>query len=367
MRDDPHGRIVGGMSAMTTDLTDLVRQSLGEPGAEIAEQRVEQIGNGAGEIRALCTGGLHRVSGTTTTGRPWSFVTKAIHSLKHSAMLEQIPESIRPAAIAGFPWRADLDVYLDPPPLPERMRLPRLHRVDDLGDDRLVIWLEDVPTAPARWDLDRYRSAARLLGRLAAMNPAGGPSASLRHFYEGPLLMGMFPLLRDPATWRHPLFAAHVEDSLKAGLLDLIDQAADLYDRVNGISHSLGHGDACPQNLLVPAEGPADFVAIDWSWPGPLPLGFDLGQLLIGLPQAGLVDPAELPAIHAAILHAYAAEVDAPLAEVRFGYLASLVLRSAWTALPVEYLTHPLTPQVHRVFRGRTALARFIVNLVEGA
>ena len=35
-----------------------------------------------------------------------------------------------------------------------------------------------------------------------------------------------------------------------------------------------------PQNLLIPADDPATFVAIDFSWQTPEALGFDLGQLL---------------------------------------------------------------------------------------
>ena len=34
-----------------------------------------------------------------------------------------------------------------------------MYRLDDLGDDRLVMWLEDVRVAPAAWDQDRYRAA----------------------------------------------------------------------------------------------------------------------------------------------------------------------------------------------------------------
>ncbi len=402
-----------------TDLTDLVRESLGDPYAEIAEQRVEKIGHPG----ALSTAGLHRVSGTTTAGRRWSFVAKSIHSVRHWPMIGMLPDGMREQTIAHFPWRADLDVYLEAAPLPEGLRLPRLHRVDDLGDDRLVLWLEDVREIPGAWDLDRYRAAARLLGRLAAMNrvtPAGDPassrqrnrapdlapshhqrdpapdhrqpgpapdpapdhprrglaagcglpsspgrplSPSLRGYCEGPVLNLMLPGLRDPATWAHPLVAAYTDAALRDDLLALGERMDWLLETVNRLPHTLGHGDASPQNLLVPADGSAEFVAIDWSWPGPLPIGLDLGQLLVGLANAGAMEPAELPAIHAAIEPAYAAEVDADPAIVRFGYIASLVLRSAWCALPLERLSEKPTPELHELFRKRAGLARFITHL----
>jgi hypothetical protein len=144
-----------------TDVTDLVREILGDPLAEIAEQHVEPIHLASG---AVSTAWLHRVRGTTTSGVRWSFFVKSIHSIEHSARLENMPEQMRAVLSARFPWRADADVHLARHPLPDGLRLPRMYRLDDLGDDRLVMWLEDVPVAPATWDLHRYRAAARLLG-----------------------------------------------------------------------------------------------------------------------------------------------------------------------------------------------------------
>ncbi|NJP27037.1 hypothetical protein FLW53_23135 [Microbispora sp. SCL1-1] len=141
-----------------TDVTDLVREILGDPLAEIAEQHVEPIHLASG---AVSTAWLHRVRGTTTSGVRWSFFVKSIHSIEHSARLENMPEQMRAVLSARFPWRADADVHLARHPLPDGLRLPRMYR---LGDDRLVMWLEDVPVAPATWDLHRYRAAARLLG-----------------------------------------------------------------------------------------------------------------------------------------------------------------------------------------------------------
>ncbi|MEV1179397.1 hypothetical protein [Nonomuraea sp. NPDC049784] len=144
---------------LTPGLTDLVRASLGDPLAEIAEQHVELLHHGPG---SLSTASLHRVRGTTTGGVSWSFFVKSIHAIKHSAWFAKMPGGLRAEALANFPWRADADVYLARPSLPAGLRLPRMYRLDDLGDDRLVMWLEDVPVAPAAWDLDRYRAAARL-------------------------------------------------------------------------------------------------------------------------------------------------------------------------------------------------------------
>src|SRR4051812_44159146 len=80
-----------------------------------------------------------------------------------------LPHTVEPwvgeQAAADLSWRHEADVYrggLDDV-LPPGMRMPRRYRVDDLGDDRVAEWLEDVPMAPVRWDLPRFAHAARLL------------------------------------------------------------------------------------------------------------------------------------------------------------------------------------------------------------
>ncbi|MEQ4721185.1 hypothetical protein [Nonomuraea sp. B19D2] len=355
---------------LPTGLTDLVRASLGDPLAEIADQHAELLHHGPG---SLSTASLHRVRGTTTDGVSWSFFVKSIHAINHSPWYAKMPEELRADAVANFPWRADADVYLARPSLPCGLRLPRMYRLDDLGDDRLVMWLEDVPVAPAAWDLDRYRAAALLLGHLAAARPVAGRSSapreplnrSLRHYCAGPVAGLFLPILRDPATWRHPLVARHADPLLRTDLLALAGRIDPLLDALDRLPHTLVHGDASPMNLLVPADGSAEFVAVDWGWPHPAAVGFDLGQLLVGRAHTGELDPADLPAVHEAIEAAYAAAAAgiADPGEISFGYVATLVLRSAWTAIPFELLGQEPTPELHDLFRKRAALARFIADL----
>lgn len=348
-------------TALTTDLTDLVRESLGDPLAQIAEQHTERLDLGP---RMLSTASLHRVHGTTTSGATWEFFVKSVHGLRHSDQFEKIPEHVRAEAVTHFPWRVDADVYLARPWLPDGLRLPRTYRIDDLGDDRLVMWLEYVHVAPVEWDLDRYRSAARLLGALAAARPVTGSlNLGLRQYCSGPVAGLFLPALRDPATWRHPLLAENVDPLLRADLLTLAERIGPLLDALDRLPHTFVHGDACPRNLLVPADGSAEFVAIDWGWAYPAAVGFDLGQLLVGRAHTGELDPADLPAIHEAIESAYASEVGADPADVSFGYVASLVLRCAFTAIPTELLDQEPTPELYDLFRKRAGLARFLVDL----
>ncbi|MEV0587996.1 hypothetical protein [Nonomuraea sp. NPDC050310] len=339
-----------------SSLQEVVRTHVGDPAARIATQHVEHLGH-----TALSTAELRRIHGTTTDGRPWSVVAKSIRSMRHWPELVAIPPELRERAVEGYPWRADADVYLSPPPLPEGLRLPEVYLVEDLGDDRLVLWMEDVRQAAGEWDLERYRRAARLLGELAALRPSPDIDAGMRIYLGGVVTHAFVPMLREPAFWQQPLVARNADPLLRADLLALAGRIPDLLKLSEGLPHFHGHGDAGPQNLLVPAEGPAEFVAIDWSWPYPGVAGFDLGQLLVGRAHDGEVDPAELAAIHDTILPAYASAL--PGVDVETGYVVSLVLRSAWTALPLDRAGEAATPATEEFFRRRAGLARFIADL----
>jgi hypothetical protein len=91
----------------------------------------------------------------------------------------------------------------------------------------------------------------------------------------------------------------------------------ELLDRMDDLPQALPHGDASPQNLLVPA-----FVE--------------------GLAAGGL---------------------QATPGQVDFGYMASLVVRAGFTSLPFERLDEPATPALAATFRERAALTRFIADL----
>lgn len=73
---------------------------------------------------------------------------------------------VREHTLAVFPWRVEADVYASDvvARLPSSLRAPHVYLVDELGDDRIRIWMEDVATVPVVWDLERYAAAAYALG-----------------------------------------------------------------------------------------------------------------------------------------------------------------------------------------------------------
>jgi len=92
------------------------------------------------------------------------------------------------------------------------------------------------------------------------------------------------------------------DPGLPADMCALGDRLPELLDLLDRLPQTYAHGDASPQNLLLPAGEPGTIAVIDWGFGTLLPVGFDLGQLLVGLAHAGVGDLALLPAIDAAAL-----------------------------------------------------------------
>ena len=231
--------------------------------------------------------------------------------------------------------------------------------------------------------MDRFERAAYLLGRLSARRQphlveplldrvvSSTPGTALRYYADGRVMKSALPILTDPETWRHPLLSAAVchlgDHALRDDLLALGERVPAVLDALEALPQCYQHGDASPQNLLVPHDSPDEFVAIDWGFDCPQAVGFDLGQLLIGLAHAGELAPEALPAVHKVILKGFReglAEdgLQVTEEEVLYGYLGSLLIRAAFTALPLEMFGMPNAPL--ELFEQRVQLTRALVDLV---
>ena len=357
--------LLGPAAPSPSFLTSVVRDMLGREitlGTVTAEPEPYNSGSPA-------TGALVRLRGTAE-GQAWSVFVKVLQRPRHWAGLDGMPPHARQDFIQQFPWRAEVSAW-DPEfvaALPPGLRVPVLYRLVELGDDRLAIWMEDVRVDAAPWGAPRFAAAARLLGALAGNRRdtellAAAPSPpgfGLRKYVGGPVRYAC-RVIADDSTWRHPALAAHRD--LQAELLALSGRLPAILARLDGLPQSIPHGDASPQNLLVPASDPATFVAIDIAFQGPHAAGFDLAQLLVGLVHAGDMPAAGLPAIHPLLVPAFCAGMQAArrpvtAADIEQGYLGSLIARAAFTSLPLRDLgTVPPATVSERV-----ALTRFIVD-----
>jgi tRNA A-37 threonylcarbamoyl transferase component Bud32 len=324
----------------------------------------------------LTTAHLARVRlGGTDSGA--SVIVKIAQSPRHSSTWAEIPEQFREQVIMDLPWRAEADLYASPLAslLPVGMRMPLVYAVDPLGEDRIALWMEDVEERSTAWHHQDYRMAARVLGRLAGQLPAHkvpcqipvGPR-DFRSYFFGRVLHGAMPGLRADSTWAHPFVVDHVDGQLRSDLESLVDAMPALLDRLDDLPRTFVHGDASPQNLLLPAGEPDTVVAIDWTFAGIAALGLDAAQLVAGRAESGELDPTELAEVLDEVVDAYVeglAETTPNLdrAEVELGVIANLVIRSVFTALPVEMLGDPPTEELRTLFARRAAYTRFLVNL----
>jgi hypothetical protein len=339
------------------------------------------------------TAGLWRVDvreGSPDGQVACSFFVKLLRDIRLWPGLASIPAALRADFTEFYPWRYELDMYECGigSVLPDGMRTPVLHHVKYADADHIALWWEFIIQRRGQWARPDYERAAYLLGRLAARRREGAPvneklparahdqsrGSSLRRYTETRVLLGLLPALRAGAVWGHPVVAEALsrtrDPGLPAAMLALGERLPKLIDVLEGLPQTHAHGDASPQNLLLPADEPGTIAAIDWGFGDLLPVGFDLGQLLAGLAHAGETDPADLAGIDAVIFPSYleglAAEgYDVAPQDVRTGYIGGLAARSALCTLPLEMLGSATPDQEETValFADRLRLARVLVDM----
>jgi hypothetical protein len=330
---------------------------------------------------AITTAGRYLVTGTARTGAgkvcAFAFFVKVIHAYQRSPLRFAIPAHLRTQAAALIPWRTEADLYRSdlPDRLPVGLTIPRAAAVRDLDADSAALWLEQIPARRVAWDAARHARAAYLLGRLAASR-AVSPLVTAVHgartprVYAGAWLAHVvLPALTGDDLWAHPLVRDAFDARLRRRLLAAADGLPALLDELDDAPAATAHGDACTANLLAAADRDA-LVMVDLGFCGRAPLGTDLGQLILGEVQTGQRSAADLPALEAACLPAYLAGIHAEggtvgLAHVRRTHAALLVVFSALGSLPVEHLGQDPTPRLRRLFRGRAAIARFALDLLD--
>jgi hypothetical protein len=320
------------------------------------------------------TGTLARVRGVTAEGQSWSVFLKVLQHPRHWRLLDRVPGQVRADFLGNFPWHAELTAW-EPTfsaHLPVGLRVPELYRVVELPEDRVAVWMEDIVVSAQPWTTDRFVMAAGVLGALAADRRDPDllaacpvpPGYGLRRYYDG-AVRPVLPWLQSHDLWGHPLLATSGGTRLRADLLELAAAAPAILDRLEELPQALPHGDASPQNLLVPLTAPDTLVAIDVAFQCPLAVGFDLAQLLVGLVHAGQMPTSDLPAIHHLLAPAYEDGMNhgkrpAALADIEAGYVGSLVIRAAFTSLPFR---EPIPSLTDTYIDERMMLTRFITDL----
>ncbi len=334
------------------------------------------------DLSAITTGGRWWVRGEARVDgeiRPWSFFVKVVQSWSRSPLFEMVPEDVREMAAASVPWRTEPLVYRSDlaTRLPDGLLMPVAHGVFDLDEASASIWLEEVevPAAAVPWDLERFGLAAGLLGRLAAsptvavLADVGRDGWTVADYLHGRLTHQVVPMLRDPGLWHHPLMAGTFDAELRDRLLAAADRVADHVAELDAMPKLTGHGDACPNNLLPRPDGRPGFVLIDYGFWGSRPVGFDLGQLLVGEVQLGRRPTTALAATEDVIVDAYvdglrAEGCDLDPAVVRRAHALQLLIFTGLSTMPFEHFGAPPTDELIALSAERAALARFSLDLL---
>jgi len=360
-----------GVATPTGDQLDaIVLAAVGRP-AVVTRWDAEPVPYESG---SPATGTLARVRGVTAEGQSWSVFLKVLQHPRHWRLLDRVPGQVRADFLGNFPWRAELTAW-EPTfsaHLPVGLRVPELYRVVELPEDRVAVWMEDIVVSAQPWTTDRFVMAAGVLGALAANRRDPDllaacpvpPGYGLRRYYDG-AVRPVLPWLQAHDLWGHPLLATSGGTRLRADLLELAAATPAILDRLEELPQALPHGDASPQNLLVPLTAPDTLVAIDVAFQCPLAVGFDLGQLLVGLVHAGQMPTSDLPAIHHLLAPAYEDGMNhgkrpAALADIEASYVGSLVIRAAFTSLPFR---EPIPSLTDTYIDERMMLTRFITDL----
>lgn len=350
-----------------------------DPGrVTLVSSSVEEV---AYDLPAITTAGRYWVRGTATAddGEPWPFelFVKQVQSWSRHPLFASVPDEMKELAAATVPWRTEPLAYRSDlaDRLPDGLRMARSLGVFDLDELSAAVWLEKVPARTVTWDAERFARAAYLMGRFAASPrvveraDVGEFPFTIQIYLDGRLENQVLPALRDDEVWEHPLVSAAFDEELHERLLRAADEAPAYVAELLALPRYAAHGDACPNNLLV-VDGQDGFVLIDFGYMTPEPLGFDLGQMLVGDVQTGKIAASALGWIEDAILPAYTDGVRAEGVEmtqeaVRRAHALHLMVFSGLSTLPLEHLGEEPTPELHAMAAERALIARFALDLLD--
>lgn len=371
--------LLGAADVSDDELAAMVARSQGlERGADV-EVLESCAAVAAYDLLALTTAGRYWVRGRARTHagvQPFAFFVKVVQSWARSPYFAVIPPELREQALAQLPWQTEPLVYRSDlgERLPDGLGIPTAHAVIDLDDESAALWLEAVDTVPVVWDVELFSRAAFLLGRVAAseqLRSLAGicrKDSPVRGYAAGRVAHQVLPALFDEALWLHPLIASAFDDELRFDLRQAAGDLPAIVEELESLPLGTVHGDACPRNLLV-QQGSSDFMLIDYGFWGPGPLGFDLGQLLIGEVQLGERPADCLSELEARCPAAYVEGLrsegcQASPHAVQRAHALQMLLFSGLSAIPFEHLGKPPTAELHRIAGERAQAARFMLDLV---
>jgi hypothetical protein len=225
---------------------------------------------------------------------------------------------------------------------PGGIAAPRCFAIEQRADESCWLWLEEVEDCYGpRWPLAQYAHAACALGRFNGTYLAGQPLPT--HPWLGPpgTMRGLLQafafvqdMIRDEATWQHPLLRAAFPIPIVDRLIRLWHDRGPLLAALDRLPQTLCHKDAFRRNMFAApgAHGQRRLVLIDWAYVGRGEIGLDAADLFGASYSTFSVEPTDLHAFDAIIFDSYVAGLReagwrGDRQVVRFGFAASAALK----------------------------------------
>lgn len=324
------------------DLLPPVRRLIGHPAARLVEWRVSPLSPGLGNPVSL---GLYRLSGTAVDGLqpyPFSLVLKAIQS----------PANL---GLSGFGegddlshwnyWKREYHIYQSGllTGLPAGVCAPRCYGLVSRPGDVCWMWIEEIRDEyNGQWPLERYRLAARHLGRFNGRYLCEAPLPDVnwlsrrqtRQWVDS--IGGWQPAIFDPGQQPNPWQMEHIAGRYPGAEQNpfrrLVDNHEAYLQALERLPLTLCHGDTYPTNLMArrDIDGNPETVLVDLALMTLDPPGLDLSQLAFGVWLRHL--DLDLDWVERALFEDYLAGLDdagcrVEPYQVRFAFTASAALR----------------------------------------
>jgi len=150
---------------------------------------------------------------------------------------------------------------------------------------------------------------------------------------------------------------------LRVDLQELARRVPGMLDRLDQLPQALPQGE--PARRICSSRPPnrTPWSRLTWRSIARSPWGSTSPSLLVGVVHAQQLPAADLPTLHRVLPAAYQQGMTAEpasLADVRSGYIGSMVVRAAFTSL---LFGEPLSSLTDEYFDQRVALTRFIADL----
>ena len=222
--------------------------------------------------------------------------------------------------------------------LPGGMAAPRCLAVEEqAGYDWM--WLEELTDHVGQpWPLNRYRLAARHLGRFNGAYLTSRPLPTdpwlSRGFLRAWVTRRATSAAKLPGIREHPLVHRAFPPAVADGVLRLWRDMDTLLAALDQLPQTLCHLDANPSNLFARrgADGQEQTVAIDWECVGIAPLGAEMVGLVSSGLWRGMVEMAAARELDELAFAGYLVGLreagwQGEPRMVRFGYTAASALR----------------------------------------